>query len=170
MAKKIIIAVNNEPFEDYLKQVLNSVPGEDFEFSMVSTYREGALQGIDKYRPDIFIMTESLPGSIDTISMLKTIKQNYPQTRIIFIAEARDKRDKFLSALVMLNIWDFLVGNEINGNDVVNLVLHPNKFEDIKDYMPDITAGDFGDLNFEVPDINVIEEGFGSSKEESKKE
>lgn len=159
MAKKIIIAVNNEPFEDYLKQVLNAVPGEEFEFSMISTYRESALQGIDKYRPDIFIMTESLPGSIDTISMLKTIKQNYPQTRIIFIAEARDKRDKFLSALVMLNIWDFLVGNEINGNDVVNLVLHPNKFEDIKDYMPDITAGDFGDLNFEVPDINVIEEG-----------
>ena len=170
MAKKIIIAVNNEPFEVYLKQILSRTEGESFEFSMISTYREGALQGIDKYRPDIYIMTESLPGNIDTISMLKTIRQNYPQTRIIFIAEQRDKKDKFLSALVMLNIWDFLVGNEINGNDVINLVLHPNKYEDIKDYMPDITTGDFGDLNFEVPNINVIEEGENEPEEEEDNE
>lgn len=149
LKKRIFLAIGNRDFEDYLKGVLF----QRYSFVGETTYREGILTGIEKNGPDIVIIRESLPGARPIMEILYEIRDKFPDTRIIFMATKRDVGDAFLAMLVNYGIYDFMAGSTTNVRDVIKLIDVPNKFEDVKKFLPRPEEDERGRMVFKAPEI-----------------
>lgn len=145
----IFFAIGNRDFEEYLQGVLQ----DRYKFVGETTYREGILLGIEKNNPDVVIIRESLPGNKPIMEILYEIRDRFPEVRIIFMANEREVGDMFLATLVNYGIYDFISKATTNVRDVIKLIEIPNKFEDVKRYLPRPEEDERGRMVFKAPEI-----------------
>lgn len=156
---KIYLAVAHKPLEDFLiknKLLIEKKIKDDVDFVGTAVYREGIIQGIKDYHPDVVIIREGIPGSLSLPDLVYQIKIISPTTRIIFIAGDRKPGDAFLATLVQYGVYDILIGTKVNVRDIVKKIVIPNKMADVIELMPKIKLTTDGKQLFEAPDIGLL--------------
>ena len=156
---KIYLAVAHKPLEDFLiknKLLIEKKIKDDVDFVGTAVYREGIIQGIKDYHPDVVIIREGIPGSLSLPDLVYQIKIISPTTRIIFIAGDRKPGDAFLATLVQYGVYDILIGTKVNVRDIVKRIVIPNKMADVIELMPKIKLTTDGKQLFEAPDIGLL--------------
>lgn len=138
--KKIMLAVGHEGFENALISRLN----KQYSFTRVTTYREAILKEAIKNNPDILLIRENLPGVEKFSDIIYALRENVPSARIIFLSNDRTPGDEFLATIVSYGIYDILVGQSSNINDVVRLINTPNTFSDASIYAAKISVDEIG--------------------------
>lgn len=164
MREKIFLAVGERDFEDYLKQTLKN----RYDFVGETTHREGIVPGVKNNNPDIVVIRETLDGKVGIMDVLYMLRDKYPDVRIILIASPRDRGDKFLATLIQYGVYDFTATATTNIRDIIRLIDVPNKYEDIKGYIPKPELDEkTGKIIFKAPEVEpevvikevVIKEG-----------
>lgn len=168
---KIYLALGNMQIEDYLKNSekdLNDLVANYKEFQDLSnirdtivfegstSYKEGVMNGLKDYEPDLLIIRENLPGSIPILDLLYQVKLNYPNLRIIFLATNRSPGDALLTELTRFT-FDIIVGTNVNVRTILDRIVSPFTFADIAHLVPKAKIDEkTGEKIFEAPDVVPI--------------
>lgn len=166
---RIYLAVAYKPLEDFIiknKALIQKGRNDDVDFVGTAVYREGIIQGIKDYHPDVVIIREGIPGSLSLLDLIYEIKIISPTTRIIFIAGDRKPGDAFLAALVQYEVYDILIGSKVNVKDILKKIVIPNKMADVIELMPKIKLTEDGKQLFEAPDIGLLRPMLEESEKE----
>ncbi len=157
---KIYLAVAHKGLEDFLqsnKMLIAKKLNDEVDFVGTAVYREGIIQGIKDYYPDVVIVREGVPGSLSLSDLVYQIKIISPSTRIIFIAGDRKPGDAFLATLVQYGVYDILIGNKVNVKDMIKRIIYPNKMADVIEFMPKIRVTDNDKKQlYEAPDLGLL--------------
>lgn len=157
---KIYLAVGNEGVENYIKSqkpLLEKMLNDTVNFVGVTVYKEGALQGIKDYHPDVVILREGLQGSIDILNLIYKIRLESSNTRIVFITKTREVGDAFLAATVQMGVYDLIIGDKISVKDLLKKIVHPTKFVDVAHYIPKLTIDEKTSKTiFSAPDVDEL--------------
>lgn len=132
LKNKILLAVGHRQLEEYLESQLS----KEFEFVGATVYREGILRAVAQKLPDIVVTRETLNGTENIMSIVYSIRANYPDVRIIFIAGNREPGDELLATLVNYGVYDILYGSNIPAQKIVSLIRKPNTYSDVKHLQP----------------------------------
>lgn len=171
MKEKIFLAVGERDFEEYLKQTLKN----RYEFVGETTHKEGIVPGVKNSNPNIIVIRETLDGKLGIMDVLYKLRDKFPDVRIILIASPRDRGDKFLATLIQYGVYDFTATSITNIRDVIKLIDIPNKYEDIKGYIPKPELDEkTGQIIFKAPEVEpemiihevVIQEGAKKKKKQ----
>jgi len=163
LRKKVLLAVGHRQLEEYLEAQLN----KEFEFVGTTVYREGILRAIGQKSPDIVVVRETLNGTENIMSIVYSIRTNYPDVRIVFIAGNRESGDELLATLVNYGVYDILNGSNIPAQKIVSLIRKPNTYSDVKHFQPvPLLDEERNRVLFEAPEakkevevIEIINEG-----------
>ena len=74
---KIYLAVAHKGLEDFLesnKMLIAKKLNDEVDFVGTAVYREGIIQGIKDYYPDVVIVREGVPGSLSLSDLVYQIK------------------------------------------------------------------------------------------------
>ena len=158
---KIYLAVGNEGVENYIKSqkpLLEKMLNNDtVNFVGATVYKEGALQGVKDYHPDVIILREGLQGSLDILDLIYKIRLESSNTRIIFITKTRQTGDALLAESVHLGVYDLIVGDKISVKDLLKKIVYPNKFVDVAHFVPRITVDEKTNKRiFAAPDVDAL--------------
>ena len=139
--KKIMFAIADRETEDYLKTVIKE-DCPDTEIVGIVTYKEKVIQKVNQLEPDILLLRETLPGTLNITELLFELRYSYPNVRIIFLAGDRKPGDTFLITLVTYGIHDLLIGGHHKISDIIELINIPNTFKDINHLIPKATLNE----------------------------
>lgn len=128
--KKLVLAINHKETEDSIINELNGL----FLDAGRPTYREAVLPILKDKAVDVLVLRESIAGSIPALKLVEDIRINSPNTRIVYIANEREKQDEFLSALVSYGIYDIINKNSVYVNEIVSHIKAPRTFRDVSMY------------------------------------
>jgi len=158
---KIYLAVGHRELENFLKNnkiAIEKKMKKPIKFVGETVYREGIIQGVSSYKPDVILIREGLQGNANLTEIIYKIKVNFPQTRIIFIAGDREVGDELLATLVQYGIYDLIIGSKVNAVDMLKKIVRPNSFSDVAHLMPKATVDEKTNRKiFEAPDLTPIE-------------
>ena len=155
---KVLLAVGIIEIENILKQDL----GSDHSIVGVSTDKEGIVPMIEKRKPDILVIRETLQGQTNIFTLINTIRYNFPNIRIVFIGVERSSASNVISTLISYGIYDILSANVINIKDVIKVIRNPLTFKDVAKFLNPLEIKD------EMG--NVIDTKFVVSTEEDEDE
>lgn len=160
---KIYLALGHKELEAYLKSKEKDINliakklgtiKDNIKFEGNTSYKEGVLNGLKDVRPNLLIITEKLSGTISITDLIYQIRLEHPTLRIVFLAVDRVPGDAFLSMLVTYNIYDIIVGKEINANEILNRIVSPNTFVNVAHLVPKINIDEkTGKKLYEAPSI-----------------
>lgn len=157
---KIFLAVGHRDLENFLKGNKNAIEKKlhnSVKFVGETVYREGILQGVADYRPDVILIREGLQGNANLTDIIYKLKVNFSDTRIIFIAGDREVGDALLATLVQLGIYDLIIGSKVNAIDMLKKIVAPNTFSDVAHLMPKLTVDEnTNEKMFEAPDLTPV--------------
>ena len=157
---KVYLAVGNEGVERYIKSqkpLLEKMLNDTVNFVGVTVYKEGALQGIKDYHPDVVILREGLQGNMDVLDLIYKIRLESSNTRIIFITKTREVGDAFLATTVQMGVYDLIVGDKISVKDLLKKIVHPTRFVDVAHYIPKITIDERTSKTiFSAPNVDEL--------------
>lgn len=157
---KIFLAVGHKGLEDFLKskkKALEKNLNSSVMFVGETVYREGIIQGVTDYKPDVILIREGLQGNANLTEIIYKLKVNFPQTRIIFIAGDREPGDAFLATLIQYGVYDLLVGSKVNVVDMLKRIVKPNNISHVAHFMPKITIDEStNSKTFDAPDLTPI--------------
>lgn len=148
MAQKILYAVQAKSMEDMLTAVLREKTNGAVVNVGTAGYREQVIPALKQSAPDILIYREGLKGGLDIFKLMREIREEFPNVRIIFLATRQETASKLLCSLVFLGIYDIINGDSIPIEVIIDHVLHPHNFADVAkyfhpaymdEYMPDMT-------------------------------
>lgn len=135
MKKRVYFAIAHKSVEDYIAKQL----ADEIEVVGSAVYREGVIEAVKKEEPDILIIRETLPGNIDFLEIIDSIRvECQKHIQIIVMTGGRQAGDEFLSALVRYSVFDLVVGDNINIKEVCKLVRKPNVWKDVSMYAPKV--------------------------------
>lgn len=156
MKKKVYFAIAHKSVEDYIAKQLE----DEIEVIGSAVYREGVLEAVRREEPDILIIRETLPGSIDFLEIIDTIRvECQKHIQIIVMTGGRQPGDEFLSALVRYSVFDLVVGDNINIKEVCRLVKKPNVWKDVSMYAPKVKIDEKTKKQiFEAPNLPKVVE------------
>lgn len=154
---KIITAMGNQNFNNILKN--------EKEFEILENdifYKEGVLEFLEKNKEvDILILYENLSGEINTINLIKNIKEINNKINIFFILE--NKNDELENLLKKEKTFNIFYNNEINIDEFIiklknsKLNIEENLEEEIKLLKNIINKKDEELLNFKNQINNNLE-------------
>ena len=157
---KVYLAVGNEGVEKYIKSqkpLLEKMLNDTVNFVGATVYKEGALQGVKDYHPDVIILREGLHGSLDILDLVYKIRLESSNTRIIFITKTREVGDAFLATSVQLGVYDLIIGDKISVKDLLKKIVYPTKFIDVAHYIPKVTVDEKTNKKiFSAPDVDAL--------------
>lgn len=156
MKKKVYFAIGHQPVENYIATQM----ADKIEVVGSTVYRENILSSVLEKEPDILITRETLPGSTDFLEIIDRIRVECSKdVQIIFITGGRHPGDAFLSALVRYQVFDLVVGDNINMKEVCRMIESPNKYRDVFMYAPKVKVDEKTKKEiFEAPTVpKVIE-------------
>ena len=129
--KKVLLAVGNELAE---KKIQERLPKE-FKVVGIAIYREQVLSLLEQQQNvDILLLRENISGSIDVLNMIFTIRNSYPNVRIILMTGQRDVGDAFLSSVISYGIFDIMIGHSTNVDNIISHFKKPGTFADVAKY------------------------------------
>lgn len=163
---KIYLALGNKQLENFLKskekdinriaQKLGTIK-DTIKFDGDTSYKEGVLNGLKDNRPNLLIIREGLSGNIPIQNLIYQIRLENPTLRIIFLAGDRVSGDPFLATLVTYTIYDIVIGNQINANEILDRIVSPNTFANVAHLVPKANFNEkTGEKLYEAPDVAPI--------------
>ena len=99
-----------------------------------AAYREKVLPDLKQSGADILLYREDLKGSTDIFELLRQVRENFPNVRIIFMGNRHETTSRLICSLVFLGIYDILCGDTIPAAELVDIILHPHNFGDVAKY------------------------------------
>lgn len=156
---KVYLAIGNSDVEDYIKTrrpVLEQQLKDTVNFVGTTVYKEGALQGVKDYHPDLLLLRESLQGTIDILDLIYKIRMESPKTRVILITKQRDAGDAFLAAVVQYQIYDIFIGDKLNIRELLKRIVYPANFAAVAHLVPKINIDSQGQMIYQAPDIEAL--------------
>lgn len=153
--QKILLGFGNREAEDYLQKKLLEI-SNDYSFIGSAVHKEMLVSLIKTNVPDIIILREGLDGKENIFDLAKNIKYNFTNVRIIFLTTDRIVGDINLANLVSYQIYDIIIGTQINVMDIIDCIINPKKLEDVKIYLP--VKEIFKQDDFKENEINTLEE------------
>lgn len=153
---KLLFAINHRATEDAIAAKIR----DDYLVVDAVTYKEAVLDKLGTTGADTLLIRETLPGSLDLEKLIKRIRVEYPNVRIIVICSEHPKQDPFLKMLVDLAVYDIINSDKPRISDICSYILTPRTFRDAVQY------GDF--LN--TPSSNTIKITEPEALEESKEQ
>lgn len=135
---KILYAINQKDTEDEITERI-----KDFAVCVGAVqYKEAVLSALTNSEADILLILESLPGTLDFLNLLKNVRIQDPNVRIICILNEReDKQDPMLASLVALGIYDIINQNRISITDIISYIQYPRTFRDASVYYNGVPDG-----------------------------
>ncbi len=127
---KLLFAINHQATEN---AITSKVSDEYLPVDAV-TYKEAVLDKLGSTGADTLLIRETLPGSMDLEKLIKRIRVEYPNVRIIVICSERPKEDPFLKMLVDLAVYDIINSNKPRISDICSYILTPRTFRDAVQY------------------------------------
>lgn len=129
--KKVLYAINHKETETKLTSLL-----QQFEIIPTGavTYREAITASLRESPADILLFRENLKGSTEVFELMKELRINFPNTRIVFLGNARPVTDKFLGRLVCLGIYDIIANDRTALADMADYIAHPRNFSHVAKY------------------------------------
>lgn len=134
MTHKILYAVNSKPIEDVVTRSLDAQTSGGYVKVGAATYREKVLPDLKQSGADILLYREDLKGSTDIFELLRQVRENFPNVRIIFMGNRHETTSRLICSLVFLGIYDILCGDTIPAAELVDIILHPHNFGDVSKY------------------------------------
>lgn len=160
----LLLAVKTQKIVDLLLKS-NSIP-----FDILGNVRtnDSVEAAINKYKPDVLLITEGLDATIyvDTVDMLISIKNKYPNLRIIFLAGEVENNDtqgiNRLGKLVENQIYDICHTKTLSAKTILNLLNNPRNIHDVEYLLRYKNVK--GDTTFELEDYdsNQVSEGYAN--------
>lgn len=133
--KKVYFAIGHQLVENFITKQLDG----KIEVVGSTVYRENILPSVLEKQPDVLITRETLPGSIEFLDIIDRIRvESEKDIQIIFITGGRQPGDAFLSALVRYQVFDLVVGDNIDIKQVCRMIEQPNKYRDVFMYAPKV--------------------------------
>ena len=157
--KTILFATGRQDLEDALMRKLNP-EGSIKMYNQVgyTGHLDNLYDMCVEKRPSIVVVHENLPGKEKFLEVIRKIKADIRDTRIVVIARQHRVGDAFTTALVIYNIYDFICKDRITPREIVDLIKNPRSFTDVEIYAPDVTVK--GDRKY-MFDVKTVEEGSG---------
>ena len=134
MTHKILYAVNSKPIEDVVTRSLDAQTNGGYVKVGAAAYREKVLPDLKQSGADILLYREDLKGSTDIFELLRQVRENFPNVRIIFMGNRHETTSRLICSLVFLGIYDILCGDTIPAAELVDIILHPHNFGDVAKY------------------------------------
>lgn len=134
MTHKILYAVNSKPIEDVVTRSLDAQTSGGYVKVGAAAYREKVLPDLKQSGADILLYREDLKGSTDIFELLRQVRENFPNVRIIFMGNRHETTSRLICSLVFLGIYDILCGDTIPAAELVDIILHPHNFGDVAKY------------------------------------
>lgn len=134
MTEKILYAVQSKQIEDVISRSLTAQTNGAIVSVGSAGYREQVLPSLKQTGADILLYREGLKGGTDIFELMKSVRENFPEVRIIFMANKQPTTSKLLCSLVFLGIYDILNGDAISPAEIVDHVLRPRNFGDVAKY------------------------------------
>lgn len=117
----------------------------------------------DGLRPDILLVSDHISGEENLAQTILAVKNAHPAIRIIYFAgelSARDnKRRDMLGMLVMVGIYDIVIGKTLNKDIAVDAIIHPRAYDAVS-YLTRNLIDDraevynaFGGLQYEAAEL-----------------
>lgn len=153
--EKVLLAINNLKLENYIIKQLNM----EFDFVKPVSYRAGILASVENNKPDIIVITEDLNGKEPMTKIVYEIFKKYNNTRIIFLSNDRLPGDKFLNVLINYKVYDLIIGDEIQANEIIHHIRIPNNYNDVAHlHAVEVVDEEKGETLFEVPEYEQPKE------------
>lgn len=123
--KKLLYAIQLKQAEE---AITKAVGQHNIIQCGTAPYREAVPAALRESSADILVYRESLKGSAETFDLMFRIRRDFPQTRVVFIANAQPITSSILCKLVFLGIYDIIVKDNPNISDIVDFILNPRDF------------------------------------------
>lgn len=134
--KRVCLALGFVQAEDAISKIISEKYENKLEIVQNVRSKESLLDTVTKEKFEIIILREDLPGNIDLIEILKTIKSSAEDTQIIFFMNNRQNGDPFFIELFLFNIYDFVVLPNIRLDEVFGFIENPRSFKEIVRFLP----------------------------------
>lgn len=131
MLQKLLYAVQAKAIEDIVTSSLAAQTDGGTVVVGSAGYREQVLPSLKQSGADILLYREDLKGSLDIFELMKSIRENFPEVRVVFIANGHQSTSKLLCSLVFLGIYDIINEKSIPPATIVDYILHPRNFGDV---------------------------------------
>lgn len=128
--KKLLYAINHRQTEDMISEYLS---GEYLPVG-AATYKEAIIEQLHSTGADVVLIRDSLPGSTSLESLLKRIRVECPDVRVVLICSHRQKKDPFLQEVVGLAIYDIINSDRPAVAEIASYVKTPRTFRDAAQY------------------------------------
>ena len=125
MLKKVLYAINHKETEAALT---NRLQPKGFIPTGTVMYREAVIASLTESPADILVFRENLKGTIPVFDLMKKVRTEFPQTRVVFVGNARPTMDKFLAHLVFLGIYDIISNDRPTLSDIEDFITNPRDF------------------------------------------
>jgi len=122
--KKILFALNqnyDNQIEEKVKEKYIELTGNTFEYKS-EYYLSGIWKKLEEENFDILILKEDLEGDSIKTQYLDNMTDQFPNLRIIFIANDEHERDEYIRKLFNLVIYDILFKEDLTLSNLSELI------------------------------------------------
>lgn len=127
--KKLLFAINHKQTEAAIEKEIKRA----YEIVGIVQYKEAIELQLEISGADTLLVRDSLSGSEDFMTLMRSIRENFPLVRIICIVNERG-RGKMLASLVSLGIYDIINLDPPTIPDIASCILTPRTFRDVAQY------------------------------------
>ena len=124
--KKLLFAINHKQTEAAIEKKIKRA----YEIVGIVQYKEAIELQLEISGADTLLVRDSLSGSEDFMTLMRSIRENFPLVRIICIVNERG-RSKMLASLVSLGIYDIINLDPPTIPDIASCILTPRTFRDV---------------------------------------
>lgn len=132
--QRLLFAINHKDTED---KIAAQVRSKCLCVGAV-TYREAVLPAILENHADIVLIRDTLGGSLKIEDLIRQIRLECPEVRIIFLSRMRQKGDALISALISYGIYDIIISDSVQIQTIVSYIVSPRTFRDVAAYFKPI--------------------------------
>jgi hypothetical protein len=135
--KKILFALNqnyDNEIEEKVKEKYIELTGNTFEYKS-EYYLSGIWKKLEEEEFDILILKEDLEGDSIKTQYLDNMTDQFPNLRIIFIANDEHERDSYIRKLFNLVIYDILFKEDLTLSNLSELIEEPRNKINAKIYL-----------------------------------
>lgn len=129
--QKILYAINHRITEDAISECIKK---DEFLPVGAVTYKEAILEKMNETRANVLLIRDTLPGSMSLERLLKRVRIEYPEARIVVICSERPKQDPFLQNMVNLAIYDIINSDKPTLSEICSYILSPRTIRDAAQY------------------------------------
>ena len=143
----VICAVGNKDIEKYLQS------HRSMNCLTVIKKRENILNRIFDFKPNVVIISKSLPGKGSIEKILLQIRTNFPDVKIVVLYGDQDNESRtFLDMLVRNGIYDFVIG-AVDEKSLDDAILTNRTYDDVSEYVIEINADNESLKELEVQEL-----------------